>query len=269
MLKLYHNDMSACAQKVRFVLAVKQLEWQSEELNLRQGDQQRPEYLKINPKGLVPALEHDGNILVESNIIVDYLNEAFPHPSLMSKKPLDRAKVRWWMKKLDDGLHLELAVLSFGIAYRIQLLDTCNGDMKLVEKHLSRIPDAYMRDVQAQVMVDGMDSPRFFRAVNEFAKLLDELDAQLAEHHWIASDKMSLADIAFAPYATRLDHLHMQGLWNNRPHFKRWYEQLKSTAGYQQGLTDWFNLNYLELMDRAGFEAWPKIQAMLDDSQVS
>ena len=51
MLKLYHNDMSACAQKVRFVLAVKQLEWQSEELNLRQGDQQRPEYLKINPKG--------------------------------------------------------------------------------------------------------------------------------------------------------------------------------------------------------------------------
>ena len=51
MLTLYHNDMSACAQKVRFVLAVKQLEWQSEELNLRQGDQQRPEYLKINPKG--------------------------------------------------------------------------------------------------------------------------------------------------------------------------------------------------------------------------
>ncbi|MDA7572025.1 glutathione S-transferase N-terminal domain-containing protein [Porticoccaceae bacterium] len=85
MLKLYHNDMSACAQKVRFVLAVKQLEWQSKELNLRQGDQLRPEYLKINPKGLVPALEHDGNILVESNIIVDYLDEVFPTPSLMPK----------------------------------------------------------------------------------------------------------------------------------------------------------------------------------------
>ena len=122
MLKLYHNDMSACAQKVRFVLAVKQLEWQSKELNLRQGDQLRPEYLKINPKGLVPALEHDGNILVESNIIVDYLDEAFPQPSLMPETPLQRAKVRWWMKKLDDGLHLELAALSFGIAYRILMI---------------------------------------------------------------------------------------------------------------------------------------------------
>ena len=66
MLTLYHNDMSSCAQKVRFVLAEKNLHWHSEELNLRRGDQQRPAYLKINPKGLVPALDHDGDILVGS-----------------------------------------------------------------------------------------------------------------------------------------------------------------------------------------------------------
>lgn len=264
MLKLYHNDMSACAQKVRFVLAVKQLEWQSEELNLRQGDQQRPEYLKINPKGLVPALEHDNDILVESNIIVDYLDEAFSEPSLMPETPLKRAKVRWWMKKLDDGLHLELAALSFGIAYRIQLLDACKDDMNLVEKHLNAIPDAYMRDVQRQVMTDGMGSPRFDRAVNEFAKLIEELDAELAEHKWIGSDSMSLADIAFAPYATRLEHLHLSAMWHHKPHFKGWYERLKRTEGYQQGLAGWFNPKYLELMDRAGAAAWPNISAMLD-----
>jgi len=54
MIKLYHNDMSTCAQKVRFILATKGLEWEGEELNLRRGDQVQPEFLKINPKGVVP-----------------------------------------------------------------------------------------------------------------------------------------------------------------------------------------------------------------------
>ena len=121
-----------------------------------------------------------------------------------------------------------------------------------------------MRDVQRQVMTDGMGSPRFDRAVNEFAKLIEELDAELAEHKWIGSDSMSLADIAFAPYATRLEHLHLSAMWHHKPHFKDWYERLKRTEGYQQGLAGWFNPKYLELMDRAGAAAWPNISAMLD-----
>ncbi len=263
MLTLYHNDMSSCAQKVRFVLAEKQLQWHSEELNLRRGDQQRPDYLKINPKGLVPALDHDGNILVESNIIVDYLNESFPQPALMPDTPLERAAVRWWMKKLDDGLHLEVAALSFGIAFRLQLLEAYDGDSQRIDQHLKAIPDAYMRDVQTQVMAEGIESPRFIRAVHEFDHLLAGLDTELAQRKWIGSDNMSLADIALAPYATRLDHLHLQGMWRDRPHFKRWYEQIKLTPGYQQGLADWFNPQYLALMDSAGADAWPQIMAIL------
>jgi glutathione S-transferase len=263
MIKLYHNDMSTCAQKVRFVLAVKNLDWEGEELNLRRGDQQRPEYLKINPKGVVPALDHDGNILVESNIIVDYLNEAFPQPALMPERPLERASVRWWMKKLDDGLHLEIAALSFGIAFRIQLMNALNSDKQLIDKHLNAIPDPYMREVQRQVVEDGIASPRFAQAVKEFAKLIDELDSELATHEWIGSDEMSLADIAFAPYVVRLEHLHLHGLWDNKPHFTRWYESLKGTAGFQKGLADWFNPQYLQLMDSAGENAWPKIVSLL------
>lgn len=264
MLTLYHNDMSSCAQKVRFVLAEKNLHWHSEELNLRRGDQQRPAYLKINPKGLVPALNHDGDILVESNIIVDYLNESFPQPSLMPEAPLERAAVRWWMKKLDDGLHLEVAALSFGIAFRLQMLDAYNGDSQRIAQHLEAIPDAYMRDVQTQVMAEGVESPRFARAIYEFDDLLAALDNELASREWIGSDNMSLADIAFAPYATRLEHLHLQGMWRNRPHFNRWYKKIKLTSGYQKGLEDWFNAQYLSLMDNAGAQAWPKIMAMLE-----
>ena len=122
MLKLYHNDMSTCSQKVRFLLAEKGVEWEGVELDLRGGDQQRPDFLKINPKGLVPALDHDGNIVVESNIIIEYLNDVYPEPPLLPADPAGRATARWWMKKLDDGMHLEVAVLSFAIAFRHQLI---------------------------------------------------------------------------------------------------------------------------------------------------
>ena len=115
---------------------------------------------------------------------------------------------------------------------------------------------AATRDEQHQLEVNAMK--------DEFAKLLEELDRELTQHQWIGSDNMSLADIALAPYITRLEHLHMQGLWSDRARFNQWYKRLKMTQGYQQGLADWFNPNYLKLMDKAGAEAWPKIMLILD-----
>src|SRR5512132_1741931 len=65
MLELYHNDTSACAQKVRVTLAEKGLEWKSIHLDLRKGDQQQPEYLKLNPRGVVPTLVDNGRAVRE------------------------------------------------------------------------------------------------------------------------------------------------------------------------------------------------------------
>ena len=56
MIELYHNDMSVCAQKVRFALGEKTLQWKNRHLNLRAGDQQKPEYVKLNPNAVVPTL---------------------------------------------------------------------------------------------------------------------------------------------------------------------------------------------------------------------
>ena len=67
MLELYHSPMSPCAQKVRTVLAEKGLEWKSHHLDLRgTGDNLRPEYLKLNPNGVVPTLVDDGRVIIES-----------------------------------------------------------------------------------------------------------------------------------------------------------------------------------------------------------
>ena len=268
MLKLYHNDMSTCSQKVRFLLVEKGLEWEGVELDLRRGDQQQPEFLKINPKGLVPALDHDGNIVSESNIIIEYLNEVYPDPPLLPADPASRAKARWWMKKLDDGMHLEVAVLSFAIAFRHQLIKACGSDEAL-EKHFAGIRDPYIQEVQRQVVPHGTESPRFVQAVLQYEKLLAEMNLALASNRWLVGDSLSLADIAYSPYVTRLDHLGLDGLWADKPHFAGWYTRLAQTRGYREGVSNWFNRKYLPLMKQAGMEAWPRVAGIRDEARAA
>jgi glutathione S-transferase len=267
MLKLYHNDMSSCSQKVRFVLHEKGLEWDSELLDLRRGDQFEPKFRDINPKSLVPALVHDGATVVESNVIIEYLNEAFPTPHLLPVDALSRARVRAWMKRLDDGLHLEVIALSCAIAFRLQIIEACGSDAAL-EQHLASIRDPYIQQIQREVVTGGIESPRFEQAVRAFEQAFVELEEALALHDWMVGDQLTLADIAYAPYVTRLDHLHMQGVWDNKPHVASWYARLQATSGYQAGLGDWFNAKYLPLMDAAGVKAWPRVARIIERSRV-
>src|SRR6476661_717986 len=86
MLELYHNDMSTCAQKVRATLAEKNLAWDGHELNLRTGEQHKPQFLKLNPRGVGPLLVNDDNVINKSNIIMKYGKAAFPDPKRLSPR---------------------------------------------------------------------------------------------------------------------------------------------------------------------------------------
>ena len=101
MLELYHNINSVCAQKVRLALVEKGLEAKEHVLTLR-GDQFDPAYMKLNPNGVVPTLIHDGQVVNESSVILYYIDEAFPEPPLMPKAPIDRARLRYFMKLVDE-----------------------------------------------------------------------------------------------------------------------------------------------------------------------
>jgi glutathione S-transferase len=123
MLQLYHNDMSACAQKVRVTLAGKGLDWGSHRLDLRAGDQQKPEYLKLNPRGVVPTLVDNGRVVRESTVIMEYLDDEYAEPRLRPTNSYGRAQMRLWTKRLDEGHHdIATATLSMGIAFRFHYL---------------------------------------------------------------------------------------------------------------------------------------------------
>src|ERR1043166_10260290 len=94
MIELYHDNLSVCAQKVRIVLAEKNLPWTNHHRNLAAAEHLTPEFKKMNPRGVVPVLVHDGNVIVESSVICSYLDEAFPNPPLMPKDPVEPPTMR-------------------------------------------------------------------------------------------------------------------------------------------------------------------------------
>ena len=120
MLELYHYDRSTAAQKIRIALAEKDLEWSSRILDTSVGVREhlRPEYLKLNPRGLVPTLVHDGQPICESQVILEYLEDAFPEYSLRPADPVERARMRLWTKVIDEGLHVHSRVIGMCVSVR-------------------------------------------------------------------------------------------------------------------------------------------------------
>ncbi|WP_434630185.1 maleylacetoacetate isomerase [Chromobacterium sp. CV08] len=92
---LYGYFRSSAAYRVRIALNLKGLDYRYQPINLLKGEQQSPEYLAINPHGLVPLLDDGGVRIAQSLAICEYLDEAYPDtPRLLPADPAARARVR-------------------------------------------------------------------------------------------------------------------------------------------------------------------------------
>ncbi len=178
MLELYHNNISVCAQKVRVVLAEKNLPWTNHHLSLAKGEQLTPQFKEMNPRGVVPVLVHDGNVIVESSVICAYLDEAFPEPPLMPKNPVERATMRLWCKLPDDILHMACATVSFAICFGQQLKKQMGAGL---EDRLMKMPDPARRDRQRALIEKGIETPFFRDHIKVFEKTFGEMEARAAK----------------------------------------------------------------------------------------
>jgi len=93
---LYDSPGSPCARRVRIVLLEKGLTWTTRLVDLTKMEQKRPEYLALNPNGVVPTLLHGERVIYESNVITEYLDDVFPEPRLYPAEPWARAQAKMW-----------------------------------------------------------------------------------------------------------------------------------------------------------------------------
>ncbi|MFL6795790.1 MAG: glutathione S-transferase family protein [Xanthobacteraceae bacterium] len=262
MLALYHNDMSLCAQKVRICLAEKGLEWESRHLALRGGEHQQEWYRKLNRRAVVPTLIDGDKVIPESNVILEYLEDAYPRPWLAPKDPYARARMRLWTKQLDEDIHdASAAILSFGIAFRHQYLEQGEVGRKMLEA----IPNIFKRERRRDVIEKGTRSQHFQIALERMVQLLDEMEEALATGEWLAGASYTLADVAFTPYLARLEHLAILDLIGERERVADWYRRCKARPSFHEAIVKWENDKYLSLMQRRGHETWPQIAALVQD----
>src|SRR3984893_18323963 len=115
---LYNAPQSTCSQRVRFVLNAKALPFEDKKLDLLAGDPLKPDYLALNPNGVVPTLDHDGNIVIDSSVIIEYLDEVVPAPQRFTPgDPAKRARMRALMRFIDEMPAAAVRVPTFNLAF--------------------------------------------------------------------------------------------------------------------------------------------------------
>jgi glutathione S-transferase len=261
MIELYHFAFSTCSQKVRLVLAEKGLEFESHEIDLIAGQQHDPEYVKLNPNHVVPTLVHDGHVLVESSLIIRYLDDAFPEPPLRPRDALGRYAVERWIKRMDEEVHPAAPIVTFAIGPRNLLLQQ---PREVREANLAAIPDPVQRATRRSVIEHGVKAPEFAGALGVFLDTLDAMEAELVDRRWLSGGRFGLADASLLPYVLRLEHLGMDPLLDrsSRPRVADWLARVKALPSYAAAVEAWAAPAAVEMMRGNGKQAWPEVEPL-------
>ncbi len=209
MIELYHFGLSTCSQKVRLALAEKGIEFASHEVNLMAGEQHAPEYVRLKPKHVVPTLVHDGRVFVESSLIVEYLDDAFPEPPMRPADAVGRYRVDSWLLHLDEALHPAAPIVTFALGPRNALLQQPKESR---EANIDAIPNPLQRATRRSVIDHGVRAPEFAGALRVFLDTLDRMESELEGRSWLSGPMFGLADASLLPYVLRLEHLALDPL---------------------------------------------------------
>jgi len=260
-LVLHHASLSSCSQKVRLVLAEKQLEFESCEIDLVGGGQHAPEYVKLNPNHVVPTLVHDAAVLIESSLINEYLDEAFPESPMRPADLRARHAMRLWVKRIDEKVHPAAGVLTYAIGARPIALQQ---PPEVRDAAIEAIPDPVRRAQRRSVIEHGVKAPEFAGALRHFIELLDDMEAALVSEGWLSGERFGLADAAALPYVQRLDQLAMTPLLaaERRPRVADWLAGVRARPSYGPAITEWLPAPAIELFRGQGEAVWADVEPL-------
>ena len=263
-MKLYHHGSSACAAKVRFALEEKQLPWEGYYIDILKGEQFHPDYLALNPKGVVPLLIDGNLVLPESTLICEYLEDKYPAHPLLPASAEDKARVRLWTKAVDEELHPACSALTYVISHRHTILRNGAGNF---EEFLAAggSEGKAARTLKWQWIQEGIKAPGAANKILLFLSYMDKMEAALSQSEYLVGDSFSLADVAMAPYVNRLAALAMEPVWENgrMPGVDRWFEAVKSRPSFEPAFIKWLPQELRDEMYANGQRSWADIEKLI------
>jgi glutathione S-transferase len=196
-ITLYDAHGSPCARRVRAVLLEKGLAWTTRLVDLTRMEQKRPEYLALNPNGVVPTLVHGDRVLYESNVITEYLDDVFPEPPLYPRDPWARAQAKMW-QAFELAMAKEFRPLMYarviGPFDRLRPRDAVMADARRSTDdpaHLDWVRRVYDDEVVPATEAHHLEALLVQR--------LDRLEQDLAGRDWLVGTRYSIADLSVAP----------------------------------------------------------------------
>lgn len=236
MLKLYHRWGSTCSKRVRICLAEKGLDWEGRIMSA-EGERENlePWYIKLNPNGVVPTIDHNGRILCESCVILEYLDDVFPEIPLRPANPYDRAMMRIWLDKAEFVVHKNINVISHN---RRHSAAASGVDEATWLKRAEKYPKLDYRTERIRRVHEGVSAEQEAHAEACLAELMDEMEATLSSHPWLAGDEFSLADISITPYIQRFEVNGLTRLidWSTRRAVGNWWRRVTARPSYEEGM---------------------------------
>ncbi|CAH0547191.1 unnamed protein product [Brassicogethes aeneus] len=271
-LLLYQNLYSFYSQKVVMALHEKNLNFESKLIDITKGEQYKPWFLEINPRGEVPVLQDTGKIIPDSNRIIDYLEDNFSNgdtPRLipMDKGPEMRQKVSHFRNIIDS---LPANVITMGTLFHNELVQNPRipfvGPVRTALANAERDSSANLRkyaeenanakemllkkaEAQDKKHKTIINKEEFLKLLGQVEEVLTQIEAELGTHTgdksnwWLCAESFTVADVALAILLERLSQVGLEErFWLNgkKPHVEAYYSRIKERDSYKKTIPTTF-----------------------------
>ncbi|MBI3246562.1 MAG: glutathione S-transferase family protein [Deltaproteobacteria bacterium] len=204
-MKLYDCQMAPNPRRVRIFLAEKGLDLPKVEVSILDGDNLKPEFLRINPRGLLPVLElENGTVLDETVAICRYLEETHPEPNLMGATPVERATIESWQRHMEfDGLQAVSEVVR------------------------NSIPVFSSRGLAGTTQVPAIPA-LVERGTASMARFFARIEQRLQETEFVAGNRFTIADITALCAVDTAKNFVKMPIPEGNTNTQRWYVAVSS-----------------------------------------
>jgi glutathione S-transferase len=226
-LELLNNPYSTCSQKVRLTLFEKGIPFTDTWLDFRKKEHLSPAYLRLNPNGVVPTLLADGRPVIDSSVIVEFLDETHPEVPLTPADPFGRATMRAWLRYIEEVPTSAIRVPSFN---RVFVRHYAGLSPEEIAANADDRP--LRRDFYRRMGREGFPATEYDASLARLRQTAERMDAALADRPWLCGAALTLADFCVVPTIDRMADLGLAHLWDGLGHFARWWAAIRERPAF-------------------------------------
>jgi glutathione S-transferase len=212
------------------VLNAKGLAFEEHRLDLFSGDQLKPDYLALNPNGVVPTIVDDGAVVTDSSVIMEYLEEVYPQRrALVPGDPVNRAQMRAMMRFIDEVPAAAIRIPSYNLAFLPHF-------RSMSEAEFQALADSkpLRREFLLKMGRTGFPEAEMDEAMRKLARTVERMDKDIAKSGgpFLLGEEPSLADVSVMPTIVRMDDIRLSHMWADKPAISQWLDAVRAEPAF-------------------------------------